>query len=115
MERGSGIAKVIASVELFQLPAPYFRVAGKNMISILFGPRSFEQMNQEERVRACYQHAELMYVSNRRMSNATLRERLGIKEQSYPLASRIIRDAIDEGFIKPHGSGGNPSYVPSWA
>ncbi|MBM4287534.1 MAG: transcriptional regulator [Deltaproteobacteria bacterium] len=112
-ERGSGIDKVIFNVEVFQLPAPDFRVAGDSTIAVLYGPRKFSQMDREERVRACYQHACLLYVSGKRMSNASLRKRLGIKDSNYPMASRIIREAIDAELIKPHGEGA--TYVPFWA
>lgn len=102
-ERGSGIDKVIFSVEVFQLPAPDFRVAGNNTLAILFAPREFSQMDRQERIRACYQHACLQYVSGKRMANASLRKRLGIKDSNYPLVSRIIRDTIGSNLIKPHG------------
>ena len=65
-ERGSGIDKVIFEVEVFQLPAPDFRVAGENTVAILYGPRKFSQMDRAQRVRACYQHACLLYVSGKR-------------------------------------------------
>lgn len=91
-ERGSGIDKVIFSIEAYQLPAPDFRVAGNNTVTVLFGHRDFSQMDREERIRACYQHTCLLYVSGKRMSNASLRVRLGIKDSNYPMASRIIRD-----------------------
>ncbi len=118
-ERGSGIDKVIFQVELFQLPAPDFRVAGSSTVAVLYGPRKFAQMDREERIRACYQHACLLYVSGKRMSNASLRKRLGIKDSNYPLASRIIRDSIEAKLIKPYGEGSgskrDASYVPFWA
>jgi hypothetical protein len=34
------------------------------------------------------------------MTNATLRQRFGIAEENYSMASRVIRDAIDDGWIK---------------
>ncbi|MFH1985853.1 MAG: ATP-binding protein [Pseudomonadota bacterium] len=115
-ERGSGIDKVIFHVELFQLPAPDFRIAGSSTVSVLYGPRQFAQMDREERIRACYQHACLFYVSGKRMVNATLRKRLGIKESSYPLASRIISDTIDADLIRLHsGTRRDACYVPFWA
>jgi len=118
-ERGSGIDKVIFNVEAFQLPAPDFRVAGDSTIAVLYGPRKFSQMGREERVRACYQHACLQYVSGARMSNASLRKRLGIKDSNYPLASRIIKDTISANLVKPHGEGigskRDATYVPFWA
>jgi predicted HTH transcriptional regulator len=117
-ERGSGIDKVIFEVEVFQLPAPDFRVAGENTIALLYGPRKFAQMDRAERVRACYQHACLLYVSGKRLSNASLRKRLGIEDSNYPMASRIIRDAIDARLVKAHGEGRSrrdATYVPFWA
>jgi ATP-dependent DNA helicase RecG len=89
-ERGSGIDKVIFHIELFQLPAPNFRVSDNSTIVVLYGPRQFSQMSREERIRACYQHACLQYVSNKQMTNASLRKRLNISESNYPIASRVI-------------------------
>lgn len=118
-ERGSGIDKVIFYVELFQLRAPDFRITQNSTITILYGPQPFAKMTREERIRACYQHACLQYVSDKRMSNASLRQRLGIKESNYPTASKIIRDTIDANLIKQHGDGicsrKDATYVPFWA
>lgn len=118
-ERGSGIDKVISHIEAYQLPAPDFRVAGSSTVAVLLGPRTFAEMDREERIRACYQHACLLYVSGKRMTNATLRQRLGIKGSNYPIASRIIRDTIDSNLVRAHliGIGGkkDSSYVPFWA
>ena len=91
-----------------------FRVAGNNTVTVLFGHRDFSQMDREERIRACYHHTCLLYVSGKRMSNASLRVRLGIKDSNYPMASRIIRDTIASGLIKVYGEGGS-SYMPFWA
>jgi len=50
------------------------------------------------------------------MANVTLRKRLGIKESSYTLASRIISDAIDVGLIRLHsGTRRDACHVPFWA
>lgn len=118
-ERGSGIDKVIAEVEAFQLPAPDFRVAGSSTVAVLYGPRIFRQLNRVERIRACYQHACLLFVTGQRMTNASIRKRLGMSEKSYPQASRIIRDAVVEKLIKPYTevavSRRDISYVPFWA
>jgi hypothetical protein len=50
---------------------------------------------------ACYQHACLRYVSNQQMNNESLRNRMGIEDKSYPMASRIIKDSIEAELIKP--------------
>ena len=57
-------------------------------------------LDRQERIYACYQHACLKYVTNDKMTNLTLRERLGIDKQNYPMASRIIKDALVAGKIK---------------
>lgn len=117
-ERGSGIDKVIVSVERFQLPAPDFRVAGQSTVSVLYGPREFGQMDRDERVRACYQHACLLHVSGKRMSNGTLRERLGIPDEKHYLASKVISDTIDAGLLRPSSPSQSKkyaSYLPFWA
>ena len=118
-ERGSGIDKVIFNVEMFQMPAPDFRVAGSSTVAVLYGPRKFSQMKRDERIRACYQHACLQYVSGKRLSNGSLRKRLGIKDTNYPTATRIINDTIDVEWIKQHAEGAgskrDSSYVPFWA
>ena len=71
-ERGSGIDKVIFNVELFQLPAPDFIVTGPHTKAILYAQKPFKDMSRSERIRACYQHACLSYVSNKDMKNESL-------------------------------------------
>lgn len=118
-ERGSGIDKVIFSVETFQLPAPDFRTDSTHTRVILFAYRELAGMDRLDKIRACYQHCCLFYVSNRLMTNSTLRERFQIPEKDYPVASRIIRDAINAVLIKPadaeNKSKKHARYVPFWA
>ena len=115
-ERGSGIDKVIFTVETFQLPAPDFRTTTNHTIAVLFSPREFSDMDRTDRIRACYQHACLWFVSGKHMTNATLRKRLNIDDKNYPMASRIIRDTIDAGLLKQSGgSRKDARYVPFWA
>ena len=115
-EQGTGIDKVLTAVELHQLPPPDFRAEGEAVRTILYAPRRFAEMTPQERVRACYQHASLKFVSGQRMSNATLRERLGIDPQNAAQASTIIRQALRDKQIRmadpEHPKSG---YVPFWA
>jgi predicted HTH transcriptional regulator len=115
-EQGTGIDKVIVAVELHQLPPPDFRTEGDAVRTILFAPRRFAEMTPEERIRACYQHAALKYVSGQRMKNSTLCERFGIDPQNASQASVIIRQSLEAGLIRPadpvHPRAG---YVPFWA
>lgn len=115
-EQGTGIDKVITAAEIFQLPPPDFRAEGNAVRVVLYAPRRFADMAVEERVRACYQHAALKYVSGDRMKNSTLCERFGIEKKNAAQVSVIIKKALDENLIKPadpdHPRAG---YVPNWA
>ena len=117
-ERGSGIDKVITQVEMFQLPAPLFEVPPGSTRAVLFAHKTLASMDRVERVRACYQHACLKYVMRDFLTNASLRERFGIKERNKATASRRIREAVDEGVIKPFDENAARrlmKYVPFWA
>jgi len=118
-ERGSGIDKVIYNIEIFQLPAPNF-IADENFLNvILYGPKTLRQMDKYDKIRACYQHCTLKFVSGEYMTNQSLRMRFNIQENNYPTASRIIADTISEGLIKDYGTGKKSKkyakYIPFWA
>jgi len=115
-EQGSGLDKVIAQVELFQLPPPLFREGDGSMQVVLYGPRRFADMTPDERVRACYQHAVLRFLSGERMKNATLCERFGIESRNASQASMVIRKTLEADLIKVADSDHpRAGYVPIWA
>ena len=76
-------------------------------------------MQLEDRIRACYLHACLKYVSSDLMTNASLRERFQVEQKNYSMISRLIKDTIDTGLVKPHDpsskSRKHAKYVPFWA
>jgi len=111
-ERGSGVDKVINSIEIYQLPAPEFVVESNFMKVTLFSHKSLREMDKGDKIRACYQHCCLKYVSKELMTNETLRKRLNIKDENYPMASRIIKDSIEADLIKKDKG---TSYIPFWA
>ncbi len=117
-EKGSGIDRVVSTVELLQLPAPEFRAGTGRTLVRLFGPRSFETMDREDRVRACHQHCVLKWVMSQRMTNQTLRERFRLPESKSAVASQVIAATIEAGLIKADtGAGGSRKfarYLPIW-
>lgn len=118
-EKGSGIDKVISSVELYQLPAPDFRVGEKKTSVLLFAPKEIGNMNKRDRIRACYQHCCLKYVMNDTVNNSSLRARFGLKDGNADLASRILRDTLKQELIKlddpDNISRKYAQYIPYWA
>ncbi|HOB44038.1 MAG TPA: ATP-binding protein, partial [Bacillota bacterium] len=101
-ERGSGVDRAIGCIEVYQLPAPDIQEDEDFTRVTLFAHQSYSEMGREDKVRACYQHACLLYVCREFMTNATLRKRLGIDDQNYPIASRIIGDTMKAGLIRLH-------------
>ena len=117
-ERGSGIDKVVAETEIYQLPAPIFEMMEGSTRAILFAPRPVSEMTREDRIRACYFHACLQYVKREDMTNSTLRARFGIEARNSATVSRYIREAVDAEMIQPYDENAGPKYmkyVPFWA
>ncbi|HWR52168.1 MAG TPA: ATP-binding protein [Bryobacteraceae bacterium] len=117
-ERGSGIDKVVWQTEYYQLPAPYFEIAGENMTAALFAHKPLSKMAKTDRVRACYLHACLRFVGRDHMTNTSLRERFGIAVQNSALASRLIKEAVEAKYIRPYDEAAGRKYmryVPFWA
>lgn len=117
-ERGSGIDKVIAQIEAYQLPAPIFEQTDEHTRVVLFAYKDYRDMTQEDRARACYQHCCLKYVNREPMNNTSLRERFQIDEGNSAMASRIIKQTMEAGLIRLHDPKANRKayrYIPGWA
>lgn len=118
-EKGSGVDKVVKAVEMYQLPAPDFRVGEVRTTAVLFAHQDFAAMSKTDRVRACYQHCCLMYVNNQRMSNQSLRERFGLTESKAATVSLVIGATKERGLIKADESESSSTryarYLPFWA
>ena len=118
-EKSSGIDRVVQAAEVYQLPAPDFRSGFRRTSVTIFGPRSFDEMDRNDRVRACYQHCALRWVMSERMTNQSLRERFHLAEDKAAIASQVIAATIETGLIKPDESVGGSRkfarYLPFWA
>ena len=116
-ERGSGVDKVVSQTEFYQLPAPLFEVTDEHTRSVLFAHKTLNEMDKADRIRACYLHCCLKWVQREAMNNTTIRERFGIEEQNKAQASRIIKQAVEAGLIKPYDADSGARsmrYVPFW-
>lgn len=115
-EQGSGLDKVVEACEVFQLPPPLFRAEERSFQAVLYGPRSFADMTPDERVRACYFHAVLKFLSGDKMKNASLCVRLGIATKNAAQATAVINRTLDARLIRvadpEHPRAG---YLPHWA
>lgn len=112
-EGGTGIDRALINIALYQLPAPNFEKYENFTKVTLYAHKELKDMTIDDKVRACFQHCVLKYVEKSRMTNATLRERLGISEKNYPTASTIIRLTTEKGLIKEAEK--PKEYIPIWA
>ncbi len=118
-EKGSGLDKVIFYNELYQLP-PINVITDENRTRVtIFSYKTLNDLDKREKIRACYQHSCLKWVSNEKMTNQSLRERFTIDDKNAAIASRIIKDTFEAGMIKEddpeNKSRKHRSYVPFWA
>lgn len=89
------------------------------MVVTLYSRLPLKDMSKDDRIRACYQHACLKYVSNETLTNTSLRQRFEISEGNAAQASRIIAETVEAKLIKA----ANPDnksrkltqYQPFWA
>lgn len=119
-ERGSGVDRALLEIEAQKLPAPKFE-AGDDFCRVnLYANQPYAALDTATRIRACYQHACVQhFVQGTPMSNASLRERLGIEEANYSIVSRLIKETLEADLIKVHDplnkSTKHRKYLPHWA
>ncbi len=117
-ERGSGIDRAITQCEIHQLPAPDFQKGDLFTRVTMIAPQPMGKMTKEDKIRACYQHCCLQYLSGNKMTNESFRGRLNISDKNYSIASRIISETVTRKLIKPDESSRSrkyAQYLPEWA
>jgi ATP-dependent DNA helicase RecG len=118
-ERGSGLIKVVKSLEDIGAPPLLFE-EGENYFKVtIFAARGFSEMSPKERIDACYQHAIIRSISGVAMTNDSLRARLKLPSSYIETVSAVIEEAIAAKRIKVKGlEEKHPlaaEYVPYWA
>jgi ATP-dependent DNA helicase RecG len=117
-ERGGGLDKTLLEIERQHLPAPDFVSSANSFRVVLFGPRPFSEMSKAEKVRACFHHCVLRWLSHDFMSNASLRVRFSLSDDDYQAVSGVIAEAIKLRRILPADPAQgkrNARYIPYWA
>lgn len=117
-ELGTGWDKIVISSESMQLPAPKIELFEESTRVTLYSEVPFTNLSPEDKLRACYMHACVRYVQEEYLTNSSLRERFGLPQSSAGSISRLIKDAVSKGLIKPLDPGTSNKYmkyVPIWA
>lgn len=118
-ERGSGFEKAVIAIELFGLPPLKFEETANAFKVTMYSPRKFADMSNDERIEACYQHSIIEYYGNGGFNNASLRKRFGMHDKQAAQISKLIKEAIAAGKIKPKDVESESKkfslYIPYWA
>jgi len=118
-ERGSGFEKAVIAIEIFGLPPLKFVELENSFEVVLYAPKKYADMTNEERIEACYQHSIIEYYGNGGFSNTSLRKRFGMHDKQASQISLLIKEAMDAGRIKPKDPENESKkfslYVPYWA
>ena len=100
-KRGSGIDRAVAAIEEMVLPAVKFTKGEEHTRVFLYPQKKLKDMTKQEKIDACYQHACLMYEEDMPINNQSVRERFELNKNQASVASRIIAETLEAGFIKP--------------
>lgn len=116
-ERGSGFDKVVEATCENELVAPIVQDQGGRFTKVvLFSRIPFELTTKADRIRTCYMQACLAYVNFSVIGNSDVRRAFGLGSNKSQ-ATRIIKDTLAAGLIKPVDSAAAPRYVryiPFW-
>ena len=66
----------------------------------LYPKKKVSEMTREDRIAVCYQYACLLYEEGQAINNQMVRERFNLNKNQTVMASRILADALESGFIK---------------
>jgi predicted HTH transcriptional regulator len=101
------------------MPAPRVESQNNQFTKVVLMVKTpFDMMSKKDKIRTCYMQACLAYVSYSAISNADIRALFGLSDVEMSKASRIIKETIEEGLIKPLDSNTAPrymKYIPFWA
>lgn len=117
-ERGGGIDKALMQIESANLPPPDFQSSQNSMRVILYGPKPFSKLTKGEKLRACFYHCVIRWLTNDYMSNSSLRERFSLRDEDYQAVSAIISESVKLRRIAPADENQgkrNARYVPYWS
>lgn len=115
---GSGWDKIITSCEAEHLPPPHIDTYESSVKVTLFAEQPYGKMSRAEKILAIYYHACVQYMISERLTNSSLRVRFALKDSDAANLSRLVKEAVAEGLIKPFDPAAGRkfmTYVPYWA
>lgn len=116
--RGTGIDKVVNSLEEAFLPALEITTQGQDTTVVTLREwKKFDNMSTQEKIQAIYWHACLKYRDEGPVNNKSIRSRFKVSKNDGKKVSNAIAASIDAGFIKqldPASGRRYATYIPYW-
>jgi len=118
-ERGSGYDKIIISTSTNNMPAPRIENQSDQFTKVtLLTKIPFDLLSKDDKIRTCYMQACLAYISRSAITNADIRTIFGLAISEKAKTSRLIKETVKKGLIKPIDIETAPrymKYIPYWA
>ena len=117
-ELGRGWDRMVIACEMQHLPAPRIEIFEESTKITIFSEMEFRNISSDDKIWSCYLHACLRYIQGDVLTNASLRDRFGLKESSAGSISRLIKEGVEKNRIKPldpETAKRYMRYVPVWA
>ena len=118
-ERGSGYEKIIKATSKNNMPAPIIRNQSDQFTKVILIVKTpYDMLSKEDKIRTCYMQACLAYMEHSTISNADLRMVFGLSDAEIMKITRLIKDTVTAGFIKPfevNTAQRYMKYIPFWA
>jgi predicted HTH transcriptional regulator len=118
-ERGSGFDKVIEATSKNAMLAPRIENQNNQFTKVvLFARVPFDITTKQDRIRTCYMQACFSYINFGAIGNADIRKIFTIESNDSYKSSRVIKDTVEAGLIKPIDENTAPrymKYIPYWA
>ena len=117
-ELGRGWDRMVITCEQQFLTAPRIVLFDESTKVIIYSHIDFSKMSVEDKLWSCYMHACVQYLQDDFMNNSSLRQRYNAPDTMTGSISRLIKQAVEKGLIKPFDSSTAPRYmryIPFWA
>jgi len=117
-ELGRGWDRMVLCCEKNMLPAPKIQVYQDSTKVVMFSHIEFGNISVEDKLWSTYMHACVKFIEGDVLTNSSLRIRFGLKDTLSSSSSRLIKEAVENNYIKPLDSKTAPrymKYIPIWA
>lgn len=116
--RGTGIDKVVDSLQTAGLPSLEISIKESNATQIILrSKKEFDELTPTEVNEKIYWSACLSYVNDERISNSSIRNIFSLNKNQNSKISRAISRAVEANLIKPYDKNAgrkNVTYIPFW-